>query len=168
MPTRRCVARQAARCPVKAQSENSRMCSAPMPSQQLENNVEEWPAHTDSSGVREACCVCTPRHLRLLCSWKAERRKTQADKSKAHLWLLLLLDYLLQATGGCNCPVYLSGLFGLCYIHLRCLRFALARAVSWLEPVPSARLPISPREQMTANINKAHVVIWKQTLSRCK
>lgn len=67
-----------------------------------------------------------------------------------------------------HCPVYLTGLIGLCYIRLRCLGFALAWAVSWLESVPSAQFPISARKQMTTNINKAHVVLWKQTLSWCK
>ena len=59
-----------------------------------------------------------------------------------------------------HCLVYLTRLFGRCYIHLRCLRLALAWAVSWMELVPSAQLPISALEQMTTNINKGHVVSW--------
>lgn len=70
----------------------------------------------------------------------------------------LAFGLLIASHRWLHCLVYLARLFGLCYSHLRCLRFALAQAVSWLEPVPSAQLPISAQEQMTTNINKAHVV----------
>lgn len=39
---------------VQAQSENSRVCSAPVPPQQLEKDTKELPADTDSSGMQEA------------------------------------------------------------------------------------------------------------------
>lgn len=38
---------------VQAQSENSRVCSAPVPPQQVEKDITELPADADSSGVQE-------------------------------------------------------------------------------------------------------------------
>lgn len=120
-----------------------------------------------SPAVRKRCQGAASRHWQLrgagslsqacwtsLSLWKAEPRKTQAGRSTAHLRLLLLLEYLLQATGGCTALFISLGPLA-CATLTKMSQVCFGRGCFLAGASPISTASSRAPEQMTTNVNKA-------------
>lgn len=111
------------------------------------------------------------RHTEHLCPSGAGKQNPGkhrlAERSTAHLQLLLLLEYLLQASGVCTILfISLGPLACAALTEMSQVCFGRGCFLAGARPISTASSQAP--EQMTTNVNKARVMFWKQTLSWCK